>query len=73
MPPLLFSRKSEIKIAAAAVTLETIAELNQIIHRYDFSETDVVLVQTAQGKELGSHRLMIGGNPVYIFSMRISG
>ena len=70
---LLFSRKSEIKIAVTAVTLETIAELNQIIHCYDFSETDVVLVQTSQGKELGSHHLFLGGNPVYIFSMHISG
>ena len=70
---LLFSRKSDIKIVSTAVSLETIAELNQTIHRYDFSEIDVVLVQTAQGKELGSHRLMLGGNPVYIFSMRISG
>ena len=68
---LLFSRNSEIKIVSTAVSVETIAELNRITHQYAFSETEVVLVQTAQGKELGSHRLMLGGNPVYIFSMRI--
>lgn len=69
----LFDRKAPMRITAAAVTLDTIAELTDISESFPFSESEVVMIQTARGKKAGSHRLMLGGNPVYIFTMCISG
>lgn len=70
---MLFSRRSDMNITAAAVTLDSIAELNRILDSYPFSQTDVTMLQAAHGKKAGSHRLMLGENPVYLFTMRISG
>ena len=70
---LLSTRNSEIKIAAAAVSLESINELNSIIKQPFVRESEVVLIQTARSKEIGDHHLMMGGNPIYIYSMRIFG
>lgn len=69
----LFERKAPMRIAAAAVTLDSIAELTEITESFPFSETDIVMIQTARAKKAGSHRLMLGGNPVYIFTMSIAG
>lgn len=69
----LFERKAPMRICAAAVTLDSIAELTDITESFPFSETETVMIQTARSKKAGSHRLMLGGNPVYIFTMCISG
>ena len=69
----LFERKAPMRICAAAVTLDSVAELTGITESFPFSETETVLMQTARAKKAGSHRLMLGGNPVYIFTMCISG
>lgn len=69
----LFSRGASMRVVVTAVTLDTVAELYNIQKSFSFAETDVTLVQTSQGRKAGSHELMIGGNPVYIFSFRISG
>ena len=69
----LSTRNSDINVVATAVTLESVAELNQIIELPFIHEPEVVLVQTARSRKAGTHHLMTGGNPVYIFSMRIFG
>ena len=69
----LFERKAPMRITAAAVTLDSVAELTDISESFPFAETEAVMIQTARAKKAGSHRLMLGGNPVYIFTMCISG
>ncbi|MBQ6508933.1 MAG: precorrin-6A reductase [Flexilinea sp.] len=69
----LFEREAPMRITAAAVTLDTITELTDITGSFPFSGSEVVMIQTSRGKQAGSHRLMLGGNPVYIFTMNIAG
>ena len=69
----LESRNSDMRIVVTAVTLDTIAQMNQILENFPITESETIMVQTALAKKFGSHQLMVGGNPVYIFSMRISG
>lgn len=69
----LASRKSAIRIIAAAVSLNTVSELMAVAETFPVKNTDIVMIQTAHGKKAGKHELMLGGNPVYIFSMSLSG
>ena len=70
---ILSTRNSDIKVVTTAVTLESISEMNSIIKQSFVIDLEVVLMQTARSKEAGDHHLMLGGNPVYIYSMRIFG
>ena len=70
---ILFARGTDIRIVATTVSLESAAELTDINKQFNFSDSEVVMVQTAKSKKAGNHHLMIGGNPVYIFTMHISG
>ena len=69
----LASRKSAIRIIASAVSLNTVSELMAVAETFPVKNTDIVMIQTAHGKKAGKHELMLGGNPVYIFSMSLSG
>ena len=69
----LFSLHTEMLITATAVTLDSVTELYNIIGEYPFAKTEAVLLQTAKAQKAGEHHLMRGGNPVYLFTMRISG
>ncbi len=64
--------KSPIRIAAAAVSLNAVSELTDIIEAYPVMDEEVVMIQTAHNKKAGDYHLMLGGNPVYIFSMALS-
>ena len=63
----LLAGNPHVRIAAAAVTLETVAELAGCMRRFSFSETEVTQVSVAKSREAGSYHLMAGQNPVYIF------
>ena len=69
---ILFAKGTNIRIAATAVTLESIAELTGIIKTHPFSDAEAVMVQTAKSKQAGDHLLLNGGNPVTIFTLQIS-
>ncbi len=68
---LLFAKGTNMRIAATAVTLESIAELTGIIKAFPFGDAEAVMVQTAKSKHVGDHLLMNGRNPVTIFTMQI--
>ena len=70
---LLFEKNTDIRVVAPVVSLESIAELTEIIKEMPFSETEVITVQVSRGKAAGNHTLMLGGNPVTIFTMQIQG
>ncbi len=70
---LLFDKGTDIRVVAAVVSLESIAELTEIIKEMPFSETEVITVQISRGKAARNHTLMLGGNPVTVFTMQIQG
>lgn len=67
---LLLEKNSWVRIVAAAVTLESLAELTEISKEFGFTNCGVVCLTAARGKAAGAYRLMLGQNPVYLFTMQ---
>ncbi|MBR6088886.1 MAG: precorrin-6Y C5,15-methyltransferase (decarboxylating) subunit CbiT, partial [Anaerolineaceae bacterium] len=68
---ILSEKGTEIRVVITAVSLETVSEVNAVLNDYNCPETETVMIQTARAKKAGGHSLMFGGNPVYIFSLKI--
>ena len=62
-----------MRIVATAITLETIGELTGCLKEFPFTETEVASLTAARDKPAGRYRLMMGQNPVYIFTMQAGG
>ena len=58
--------ENRIRVVANAVTIETIAALNELIKDYEIKDADIALVQVSKAKSLGQYSLMEAENPVYI-------
>ena len=67
---LLLEKNPRVRIAASAVTLETIAELTAIGKEFSFTEFEAVCLSAARGRKAGAYHLMAGQNPVYLFTMK---
>lgn len=70
MISLLLEKNPQVRIVASAISLETIGELTACLSAFPFSETEAVSLSLARSRRAGSHRLMMGQNPVYIFTMQ---
>ena len=67
---LLLEKNPAVRIAAAAVTLESVAELTGIVRDFQFAEHEVLCLTSARGRVAGDYHLMTGQNPVYLFTMQ---
>ena len=67
---LLLEKNPAVRIAAAAVTLESVAELTGIVRDFQFAEHEVLCLTSARGRAAGDYHLMTGQNPVYLFTMQ---
>lgn len=65
---LLLKKNPKIRVVINAVTLETIGETVQCLKELSFAHSEAVQVQMAKAKTLGRYQLMMGQNPVYIFT-----
>ena len=63
----LLAKSPRVRIAANAVTLESVAELSDIARRFDHS--DIAEIAVSKPRQLGRYRLMTAQNPVYVFAM----
>ncbi len=70
---LLLEKNPHVRIAATAITLETIGELAECLKAFPFTETEVVSLTAARDRAAGRYHLMMGQNPVYIFTMQAGG
>lgn len=60
---------SEVRFVINAVTLETMAQIEQIREEFpEYLGMEVILANVARAKELGRYHLMSAENPVYIAS-----
>lgn len=57
----------KIKVVISAVTIETIAEANELLGKYD-SDFDVIQATVGRGRKIGSYHIMDTNNPVMIFT-----
>ena len=64
------AKNPEVRIVATAIALESVAELTACMKDKTLAEAEVVCLQVARGKKAGPYHLMLGQNPVYIFTLR---
>lgn len=67
---LLLDKNPHVRIVAAAISLETVSELTACMKELGFDETEAVCLNVSKAKQLGGYSLMIGQNPVYLFTMQ---
>ena len=67
---LLLNKNPEVKIVINCITLETVGEAMEAIREFDFQERDIVQMSVSRSKEVGRYHMMMGENPIYIFTCR---
>lgn len=65
---LLLKKNPQIRIVINAITLETVQEALDVMKKYPVRDTEIVSMSVARSKSVGSYHMMMGQNPVYIFS-----
>ena len=66
----ILDKNPNARIVATAVTLESIAELTQCVKDIPFARTEVVSMSVARDRKAGPYHLMMGQNPIFIFTMQ---
>jgi len=66
----LLELNPDIRMVINAITLETIGEITEIIHKYGFSHTEIVHLSISKARELGKYHLMTAQNPIYIVTVQ---
>lgn len=67
---LILDKNPRCRIVAAAISLETVSELGAIMKQKAFAETEVVCLSVSKARAAAGYNLMIGQNPVYIFTLQ---
>ncbi|MBQ4249576.1 MAG: precorrin-6A reductase [Clostridia bacterium] len=67
---MLLKKNPRVRIVSTAVSLETAAQMGEIMKKYGFTTAETVLISAARGKRAGEHTLMRSENPIYIFTMQ---
>ena len=66
----VLGKNPNARIVATAVTLESVAELTQCMKDIPFAFTEVVSMSVARDRKAGPYHLMMGQNPIFIFTMQ---
>ena len=66
----LLNKNPHIRIVINAIAVDTIAEVMGLLKKQDFEINEIVQVQISKAKELGNYHMMMGQNPVYIFTLQ---
>lgn len=66
----ILTKNPNARIVATAVTLESIGELTRCIRDIPFASTEVVSMSVAKDRKAGAYHLMMGQNPIFIFTMQ---
>ncbi|MDR1701584.1 MAG: precorrin-6y C5,15-methyltransferase (decarboxylating) subunit CbiE [Sporomusaceae bacterium] len=64
----LLALNPQLKIAANAITLQSLQQILAGFAKYGIENTDIVCVNIAKAKKAGSYDMMLAQNPVYIIS-----
>ena len=67
---LLLEKNPNCRIVAAAISLDTVSELNAVIKEGAFTETEAVCISVSKARSVGGYNLMTAQNPVYIFTLQ---
>ena len=67
---LLLEKNPGVRVVINAITLETVSEANACLKELPFTDVEIVQIQAAKAKHVGPYQMMMGQNPVYIFTAR---
>lgn len=67
---LVWEKNPAARVVAAAVTLESVAELNACRDAFPFTETEAVCLTVARDRKAGRYHLMSAQNPIYLFTFQ---
>lgn len=70
---LVLEKNPGVRIVATAIALESVAELTRCGERFGFAHREVVSLTVAKARQAGPYQLMMGQNPIYIFTMEGGG
>ena len=66
-------KNPQVRVVATAIALESVGELTACMKDKSLAESEVVCLQASRGKKAGPYHLMLGQNPVYIFTLQGGG
>ena len=58
----------EMRVVLNAISLETIAEIKDVVKDFDICEDEIVQMQISRAKKVGDYNLMQAENPIWICS-----
>lgn len=70
---VLWQKSPQVRVVLNVISLETLQEAVELLKKYEIKQQEIVQVTVAKAKQLGSHHLMMGQNPVYIITLQKSG
>lgn len=65
---LLLKKNRNIRVVVNAIAVETVAETLQCLRELPFCEEEIVQASIGRSKQVGKYHMMMGLNPVFIFS-----
>ena len=65
---ILFRKNPEVRIVINAIAMETVAEALNCIKELSVVDVDIVTVSVGKANKTGAYHMMLGQNPVTIFS-----
>lgn len=66
----VLDKNARARLVITAITLETLAEAMDCLHRFSVEDVDIAAVSVAKSKDVGRYHMMMGQNPVYIISFQ---
>lgn len=66
---VLLEKNQKVRIVISAIALETVSEVTKILQKNRFAQQEAVQISVARAKTVGSYHMMMGQNPVYLFTL----
>ena len=70
---LVLGKNPKVRVVLNAITLETVGEANACLKELPFENVEITQIQVSKSKKVGPYQMMMGQNPVYIFSCQGKG
>ena len=67
---LVLEKNPNARLVLSAVTLESVAEMEQLVKEFNFADADITCLNVSRARELGAYHLMTAQNPVYLFTLQ---
>lgn len=65
---LVLSKNKNARIVVTAIALETVSKTLECFKKFNMKNVEIIGVSISKSKEVGSYNMMMGQNPVYVFS-----